>query len=180
MILAYGDGSVDLLYLVHVPPATVVQLLGALIPFLVALVTKRYAQSWVKAATSLVSTGLLAGVAVLVTADGHYNFMAFWQAFTDALLANVIVYVLLRTSVVLRVAERTADVGLGTNQLVPVTGDVAATPSGAVVTVYGPDVNAMGSTTASGSVNVVRTGGAFAPDSGIPPLMSVDHEDDRP
>ncbi len=115
---------------------TLVILLGAAVPLPVAAITKKYAQPWVKATTNLVATALVASLAHLATADGHYDLAGFWAAYQAALAASVLSYLALwRHAVGKQIEDATADWGLGAIELRAVPADpvVVVDPQGAVV-----------------------------------------------
>jgi hypothetical protein len=115
-----------------VDPQTLVLLLGALVPLLVALATKRYAQPWVKVATNVVAAALVASLAHLATASGHYDLPGFWRAFLEALVASGVSYeVLLKNTAVRAIESSTGHWGLGAVTLTPIV------PSGLAVDGHG-------------------------------------------
>lgn len=95
--------------------ATVSRLLGALVPLLVAVLTRRYATSGLKAALNLVSSVVVGSATYLVAADGGYD----WQGFVNASLNTLIVsaatyYGLWKpTGVAGTVAKKTESFGIG-------------------------------------------------------------------
>jgi hypothetical protein len=102
---------------VALQPLQLVHLVGALVPLLVALVTKRYAEPWVKVATNLVALALGASIVYLARDTGGYDLAGFVNAFINALVADVVAYFgALRYTAVLAIERRTADVGVGTSR----------------------------------------------------------------
>lgn len=116
-------------------PQTLVYLLGALVPIPVALVTKRYARPRVKVATNVVASALVASMAHLATADGHYDLAGFGGAFVAALVASVLSYKAVWQYTLVEAIERsTGRWGLGEVALAPVAvGALAVVGGGAVV-----------------------------------------------
>ena len=116
-------------------PQTVVLLLGALAPLLVAVATKRYAAPWVKVATNVVASALAAGLAHLATSSGAYDLADFWRALLEALVASAVAYEAVWQHTLVELIERTTGRwGLGTVALVPVSpGGLAVDGRGVVV-----------------------------------------------
>lgn len=119
-------------------PTTVVLLLGAAVPLLVAVVTKKFAEPWVKVATNVAATALVAALAHLVTSNGVYDLAGFWGAFVHALAASGLAYMILwKNTLGLALENATADFGLGSVALAPVPASqqVAVNTQGGLVVV---------------------------------------------
>lgn len=100
---------------VALQPLQLVHLVGALIPLLVALVTKRFAAPWVKVAVNLVALALAASIVYVARDTGGYDLAGFVNAFVNALVADVVAYFgALRYTAVLAIERRTGHVGIGT------------------------------------------------------------------
>ncbi len=107
---------------------TLVVLLGAAVPLPVAAIVKKYSKPWVKAVTNVVATALVAALAHLVTAGGHYDLEGFWRAYQAVLAASVVSYLALwKHTLVGTIEDATADWGLGT-PVPPPPGEVALPP----------------------------------------------------
>ncbi len=117
-------------------PQTVVLALGSLVPLPVALVTKRYAQPWVKVLVNMVGSVLVAALVHLATDEGGYDLPTLWRAFLQAAAASALAYAAVWKHAVVRAIESaTGGWGLGTPALavVPADPDVVVDAQGAVV-----------------------------------------------
>lgn len=99
---------------VALQPLQLVHLVGALVPLVVALITKRYAEPWVKVTVNLVAVALGASIVYLARDTGGYDLDGFANAFVNALVADVVAYFgALRYTAVLAIERRTPSIGVG-------------------------------------------------------------------
>lgn len=71
----------------------VVQLVGLLVPLVVAWLAHANAPSWFKGGLNAVLAALTGAIGVLVATDGGYDWQAFVQAILSALTASVVSYI---------------------------------------------------------------------------------------
>lgn len=115
-------------------PITVVRVLGLLIPILTALVTKRLSSQGLKSVVTLALSAITAGVAVLVSADGGFDWNAFVNAFVNTFGPAIAMYYGLwkPTGLAGSVAAATHSFGLGTSPVLETSAKGAESPDSAV------------------------------------------------
>jgi peptidoglycan/LPS O-acetylase OafA/YrhL len=98
---------------------------GVVVPLIVALVTKRYADSGIKSLINLVLSATVAAVATLVN-DTEHIANEFWGALTVAWTTSISTYFgLWRRTIAPRIAEASREFGVGANKVIRDARDVA-------------------------------------------------------
>lgn len=97
-------------------PTSVVNMLGILVPLIVALISKRYASSGLKSVLNVVTSAVVSTLGYLVAASGDgYDLVGWLEAFIGTLIVSIAVYygVLKPTNLTEAVNVKTARFGFG-------------------------------------------------------------------
>ena len=107
---------------------TTAQLLGLVIPFLVAIVTKKVASSGLKGVLNLVLSAIAGSTVYLVAADGGYDVQGFVNATMNVFIVSIATYygVTKPTGLTETVQNVTSGFGLGTKPTLQTDDAVAA------------------------------------------------------
>lgn len=97
-------------------PTSVVNMLGILVPLIVAFISKRYASSGLKSVLNVVTSAVVSSLGYLVVASGDgYDLVGFLEAFVGTLIVSIAAYygVLKPTNLTEAVSVRTKGFGFG-------------------------------------------------------------------
>lgn len=109
----------------HLAPEVVARLLGLLVSLLVAVATKKYASSTVKATLNVALAAVLGALSVLVTANGHYDVSAFINAALNTFVVDIAAYYGLYkpAGIADAVQHKTRKVGVGSSTRHPASAE---------------------------------------------------------